>query len=204
MIRTLICDLGNVLCFFSHEKMYAQIGSLYGVSGQTLKQTFATEGWLREYETGRLSSRQLRRLLHETFEVDVEDEETLLQASADIFEVNHAMLDVLDRLKQAGIRLVMLSNTSDAHRIWIERHFDVVPRFDALVFSYEVGFVKPEEGIYLAAQELAQCRPEECFYVDDIPEYVAMGRKQGWHAEVYQSTDEIEDRLRSLGALPPI
>lgn len=200
MIRTLICDLGNVLCFFSHEKMYAQVGRLYGVSGSAMKAAFTEKGWLREYETGRLSSGQLRRLLHETFKPDVEsDDETLLQASSDIFEVNPSMLELVDRLKQLGLRLVLLSNTSDAHRLWVERNFDVLQRFDAMVLSYEVGFVKPEAGIYVAAQQQALCLPSECFYIDDIPEYIAMGRKQGWHAEVYRSTDEIATRLRSLG-----
>jgi putative hydrolase of the HAD superfamily len=205
MLRTLICDLGNVLFFFSHEKMFRQLGALYGVDGSITKRAFADHGWLLEYETGRLSSAQLRGLLRDTFQPDAgvdwrePDDDTLLRAAADIFEPNQPMLDLLAPLKQAGLRLVMLSNTSDAHRVWIDRHHDVMRRFDALVLSYEVGFVKPEDGIYAAAQAAANCEPAECFYVDDIPEYVAAGRRHGWHAEVYRTTEGVISSLRSLG-----
>jgi putative hydrolase of the HAD superfamily len=209
MIRTLICDLGNVLFFFSHEKMYAQLGALFGVNGSQMKHAFAANGWLREYETGRLTTHRLRDQMLAAFTasdgppLEPPDDETLLRASADIFQPNEEMIDLVTRLKQSGLRLVMLSNTSDAHRIWIDRHSDIMQRFDALVLSYEVGYVKPEDGIYAAAQAEAHCRPDECFYIDDIPEYVAAGRRHGWHAEVYRTTPTIVDRLRSLGVEVP-
>ncbi len=209
MIRTLICDLGNVLFFFSHEKMYSQLGTLFGVDGRQMKDAFAANRWLREYETGRLTTPRLRELMLAAFAkpdgpaLAAPDDETLLRAAADIFEPNHEMNELVTQLKQSGLRLVMLSNTSDAHRIWIDRHSDIMQRFDALVLSYEVGFVKPEDGIYDAAQAQANCRPEECFYIDDIPEYVAAGRKHGWHAEVYRSTTGVVGRLQSLGVDVP-
>lgn len=209
MIRTLICDLGNVLFLFSHEKMYSQLGALFGVDGPQMKDAFAANGWLREYETGRLTTPRLRDLLLEHFApsdgpaLAAPDDETLLRASSDIFQPNEEMIDLVTQLKQSGLRLVLLSNTSDSHRLWIDRRSDIMQRFDALVLSYEVGYVKPEDGIYEAAQAQAHCRPEECFYVDDIPEYVARGRQHGWHAEVYRTTSGIVDRLRTLGVEAP-
>ena len=39
--------------------------------------------------------------------------------------------------------------------------------------SFRIGAVKPEAGMFHAAAELAGVRPEEIFYVDDMPQHVA-------------------------------
>ena len=59
--------------------------------------------------------------------------------------------------------------------------------FDDLVLSYEVKAMKPSPLIYREAIARAQCRPEECFYTDDIAAYVEGARREGIDAVQFES-----------------
>jgi len=63
------------------------------------------------------------------------------------------------------------------------------------VLSYEVKAMKPSPAIYREAIARAQCRPEECFYTDDIPAYVEGARREGIDAVQFQSCAQLERDL---------
>ena len=43
------------------------------------------------------------------------------------------------------------------------------------------------------------CGPEECFYTDDIAEYVAAAKNEGMDAVRFVSCEQLEHELRSRG-----
>jgi putative hydrolase of the HAD superfamily len=61
--------------------------------------------------------------------------------------------------------------------------------------------VKPEPAIYQAALAKIGCRPEQCFYTDDIADYVQAGRSFGLDAEVFATTTELESQLSDRGVV---
>jgi HAD superfamily hydrolase (TIGR01509 family) len=68
-----------------------------------------------------------------------------------------------------------------------------------LVLSYEVKAMKPSPAIYREAIARAQCRPEECFYTDDIPAYVEGARREGIDAVQFESCAQLERDLAARG-----
>jgi putative hydrolase of the HAD superfamily len=75
-------------------------------------------------------------------------------------------LPVLDELGAAGYRLGLVSNAAaDTAEAWPDS--SLAKRFDAAMFSCEVGAMKPDPKIYLAAMTALGARPEECWYVGD-------------------------------------
>lgn len=75
-------------------------------------------------------------------------------------------LGVLDRLRADGYRLGLTSNAAaDTAEAWPST--GLARRFDAAVFSCEVGVAKPDQRIYLAAMTALGAEPAECFYVGD-------------------------------------
>jgi len=123
----------------------------------------------------------------------------LRSAAADIFVANESMFPVLDRLKERGHRLVLLSNTNASHIHVIRQEFNVLERFDDLILSYETGAVKPEARIFEEAVRRINCAPGECFYTDDIPEYVEQGRTFGLQADVYTNTRSFLHQIEKRG-----
>jgi putative hydrolase of the HAD superfamily len=83
----------------------------------------------------------------------------------------------------------------------IRARYPILRHFDAYVLSYEVGAMKPEPRIYAAAIEAAQCAPQECFFTDDIPEYVEGARQAGIDAVVFEGAEALERELRARGVV---
>lgn len=202
MIRTCLFDMGNVLVFFSHELMCRQIGSLCGRTGEEIHQLLIESGVQWDYERGRISPEQFHDWLQSETQCSV-DFADLNRAGANIFCLNEAIVPVLDQLKARGLRLVLLSNTCQTHFDWVWQHFDVLQRFDACVTSCGVGAMKPEPAVFEAAMREINCRPDECFYTDDIPQYVAAGRSHGLVAEIFTDVPNLIAQLKRGGIVLP-
>jgi HAD superfamily hydrolase (TIGR01509 family) len=81
----------------------------------------------------------------------------------------------------------------------IRHAFPHIKRFDYCVLSHEVGALKPAPAMYQAALRHAECRPEECFFTDDIEEYVDGAKRMGIDAVQFTGYEALLGELRSRG-----
>lgn len=89
-----------------------------------------------------------------------------LEFSRRALEAAEPVLPALDALREAGLRLALVSDTSDeTPRLWPQ--VPLSRRFDAAVFSCEVGFCKPDPRMYQRALEGLGLRASDCAYVGD-------------------------------------
>ena len=199
-LRTCLFDLGNVLVFFSHDKMCRQIGELVGASEAEVRALLLGTPLQLDFESGRKTAAEVHTEIDRFFgsNTDLADFE---RAASDIFVLNEPMVPMLDELKANGVRLVLLSNTCSSHFHFVKEHFDLLSRFDDFTTSYQAGATKPFDRIYEDALSRIQCEPNECFYTDDIPEYIDAAKKFGIDAEVFESAERTRQHLVSRGAL---
>lgn len=73
---------------------------------------------------------------------------------------------LIDELRRIGVRTALVSN-ADAMEIAAYASSPLAGRFDAEVFSCEVGLVKPEKEIYLQALSALDLAASECIFVGD-------------------------------------
>jgi len=198
VIQAFLFDMGNVLVHFSHERMCAQIGNLCGRSAPEIRGLLIESGLQWEFERGLITETEFHRRIEGLVDRDLEIER-LLYAGSNIFELNTDIVPVIDALSKQGHRLVLLSNTSVSHFEFVSRNFTVLDRFDDYVLSYRVGALKPSPVIFEAALQAIQCPPDCCFYTDDIPEYVAAGRKHGLRAEVFTTATALVSQVLAMG-----
>ncbi len=197
-IQTCIFDLGNVLVFFSHQTMVQNIAGISGVSADSVSRFLFENGFQDAIETGRITEKQFHREFesHIGASVDVHD---LRLAVGDIFELNAPMIPLLQELKAAGIRLVLLSNTCSTHINFVRDRWSFLTLFDGITTSWEVGALKPDRRIYQSAVAQAKCAASDCFFTDDIKDYVTQAASMGIQAHVYQDAVTTRATLRSLG-----
>ncbi len=189
--------MGNVLVHFSHEKMCRNIAAVCGWTDVRTKTFLMDEGRQWKLERGEISEEQFHAEFCEAAGKTLNFDD-LRHAAADIFWLNESIVPVLHQLKSAGMRLVLLSNTSVTHLRFIERNFTVLELMDHRVTSFEVGALKPEDHIYEVALSKAACDPEECFYTDDIEAYIRKAESFGIHARLYTTTEFLLRELRDL------
>ena len=113
--------------------------------------------------------------------------------------------DALDRLRKAGHRLVVVSNSNGTLRKIFTR-LDLARHFDVLIDSSDVGVEKPDARIFQLALERSGARPETTLHAGDFFHVDVVGARaaglQAWlidAAGLYADHDVT--RVPSLAAL---
>lgn len=107
---------------------------------------------------------------------------------------NRLLLDYIAELK-ANYKIGMLSNVASN---WIRDHLltdQEQKLFNDMIFSYEVGLVKPDPRIYQLAAVRLQVSPSECVFVDDIERYVQASAEQGMTGILYRNFEQLKSEL---------
>jgi putative hydrolase of the HAD superfamily len=112
---------------------------------------------------------------------------------------NPRMLDWQLQLKQQGLLTGILSNMGDNVLENMRREFAWLSRFDALVWSYELGLAKPDPAIYLYILEKLGSRPEETLFLDDRQENIDAAQALGMAALLFTTVEQLRDDLISTG-----
>jgi putative hydrolase of the HAD superfamily len=80
--------------------------------------------------------------------------------------VEEKNLTLLRKLRERGFKTALVSN-ADAADVYHWKSTPLSSSFDTAVFSYDVGFLKPDPRIFLLALERLGCSPSQCFFVGD-------------------------------------
>ena len=118
---------------------------------------------------------------------------------------NPVMLAWQLKLKQRGLLTAILSNMGDDVLASVERTFDWIHRFDALVWSCQFGAVKPAPSIYRHTLAELGTLPEETLFIDDKRPNVEAARAMNIQAIEYSSVEQLREELIAAGldqALP--
>jgi len=100
-----------------------------------------------------------RQLIHKLSELEIKLQEQHVHLFADTRKV-------LAHLKSKRLKLGLVTNTSLA-TTQVPDILSIREFFDVVVFSYLIGILKPEPGIYLAACEQLGVAPTACLFVGD-------------------------------------
>jgi len=86
----------------------------------------------------------------------------------------------LDGLRGRGYRLAIVSNTTTRSELLIGmlERFGLLPYFDALVFSSQIGVRKPHAAIYEAALREVATKPTDALFVGDRLREDVLGPRQ--------------------------
>jgi putative hydrolase of the HAD superfamily len=198
MHKAILLDLGRVLIDFDFRRGYRALEGLCPYTAEEIPRRLAPTGLVERFETGLVEPRdfvdQMCRILE--LKVDYDRFRGIWSSIFTDILIPESMLAGLHR----RYRLVLVSNTNALHfEMLRETYSHLLRHFDALVLSYEVHAMKPCAGIFQAAVERAGCRPEECFYTDDIAAYIEGARRMGIDAVAFESRMQLEGEMRRRG-----
>ena len=111
------------------------------------------------------------------------------------------MEQLVKSLKNAGLRIYLLSNASKAQpHYWQKLPFSTL--FDGTLISCDVGVVKPMPEIYKAFTAKFSLLPEECVFIDDAAANVAGAVACGWQGIVFHGdSEELAEKLKKMLAI---
>ena len=115
----------------------------------------------------------------------------LFQYNVDAVEILDYTIPMIQDLKDKGYKVYYLSNWSAwTHDLLQEAgKFDFLKLMDGGVFSYDVGYMKPNEEIYKILLNKYKINPEEAVFFDDREENIEAANKLGIHGVHFPKHD---------------
>ena len=198
--RFIYFDLGNVLVTFCRQRAARQMAQVAGLAPEQVTDIVFGTDLEERYERGEVSSEEFYEEFCERSRTRP-DCASLLDAGADIFELNVSLAPLLSGLRSVRNRLGVLSNTNESHWNFIYEGRFVMLRsaFETHVLSFEVGAMKPDPLIYKVAAEQAGVECNEIFFTDDRLENVIGAREAGIDAVQFVSARQLAAELRNRG-----
>jgi putative hydrolase of the HAD superfamily len=177
-VRVVLLDLYDTLAWTEWPTMRAELEDRFGLGEAELLRAFTATREARS--TGAFGSAEgdLAAILDAAgVPSDPELIHELNEARVQAFADNgvHMWDDsapTLRELRARGLRTAIVSNCDHATRPIVD-DLGLEHEADAIVLSFEVGVAKPDPGIYRAALDALDARPEEAVFVDD----------QAWYCE---------------------
>lgn len=198
MHKAIFFDLGRVLIHFDFRRGYRALEGLCPYAAEEIPKRLAGSGLVERFETGLVEPRDFVAQLCAILDLKVGYDQ-FRQIWSSIFTEELIPERMLEGLRR-NYKLVLVSNTNALHfEMLSDSYHHLLRHFDHLVLSHEVRAMKPRPEIFRAALGYAGCLPEECFYTDDIADYVAAARKLGIDGVVFESCAQIEGEMRQRG-----
>jgi FMN phosphatase YigB (HAD superfamily) len=182
-------DLGKVLVDFDYHIAVSRIAARSSAPPGGISVFLSQSNAIIDYECGRLTREEFYKGARKAtgFRGTIDE---FGRFFADIFTTIPPMIELHADLRRRGIPTYIFSNTNDLAVEHIRRNFPFFRNFDGHIYSYEVGVMKPEAGIYEALEKLAGRRGADIVYLDDRPENVAAGAVRGWRAILHETPEQ--------------
>jgi len=198
MIKAILLDLGNVIVPVDFKRCHAAFSKASSLPPTEIPARLRPTGLGERFETGHMSPEEFAKEVCEILDMRV-NQGQFWQIWSTIFLPETLLSESLLAGLRRRQRLVLLSNTNAVHFQMVQERYPLLQHFDDFVLSYRVGATKPSPVIYQEAIARAGCRPEECFFTDDVGKFVEAARRQGIDAVQFQSQDQLERELARRG-----
>ena len=110
-------------------------------------------------------------------------------------------VDILDELRQRGVRLYALTNFSRETWPLAKARFEFVSWFEDAIISGEHGIVKPDPRIFELAISRCRLDPAKTAFIDDVWANVEAARACGLRAIQFTSPEKLRADLAAQGLL---
>ena len=199
-LRAVIFDYGRVLSLSPTEDDWSALATATELPLETLqhryweyrdaydrKEVTAAEYWAK------VAGRELS---------ENEITELISRDDAQWTRVNPDMLHLARQLKEAGLKIAILSNMQvDMLRV-MRAKFEWLSDFDVQMYSCEVGMVKPSDEIYLECARRLGIDPKQALFLDDKDKNIAGAEAVGMHALLFEGeTSAVENKVKELGVV---
>ncbi|MCX6585405.1 MAG: HAD family phosphatase [Acidobacteria bacterium] len=198
--RTIIFDLGKVIIPFDFERGYQAIAADCRLPAAEIRSRIAATGLVGQLESGLVEPAEFVGAISRLIDFPGSYQDFCRHWSS-IFLPETLIPEELILDLKTRYRLLVLSNTNAIHIDMVREQYGILRHFDHLVLSHEVKAMKPDPRIYAAALAHAKAEPQECFFTDDIAEYVEGARRAGIDAEQFTGYADLLGHLRHRGVV---
>ena len=197
-IEAVVFDFGNVLANVERPRICARLAEHSPLSvEQVCALVYGTDIEF-DSETGRYDSREHFKRIKECIQGNGSwSYEQFREEFKEGFSLNDEGMNAFRRAA-ASKRVFILSNIPYLHSLWLYEQEELVNLPEQHIFSFKVGVMKPDPGIWKAFLQRARLEAPQCLYIDDLEPYCEVARRLGFEALNYR-----KGKTDLLGELQP-
>src|SRR5688572_12783556 len=176
--KCVVFDLGKVLVDFDYGIAARALAARSRLPAEQVRHVIDQSELLVTYELGKLATRAFYNQVCEAtgFCGDLDEFGRLF---GDIFTPIDEMIELHAKLREV-VPTYIFSNTNELAVAHIRKTFPFFSNFDAYIYSFEQGAMKPSPSIYGAVEQATRQSGDAILYIDDRFENVEVGRQRGW------------------------
>jgi len=206
-LRAVILDYGMVLCRPPSGEEIDRIARVFRIDQATFWHLY--ERNRGAYDENNMDGREYwGRFARDTdTHLDSDTLEQLLRWDIEMWSnLEKPLLSWTRSLRVAGFQTALLSNLHLRFAAQIRSGSEWPQLFDHLIFSSEIGLIKPEPPIFLHCLQMLGVQPEQALFVDDRTANVEAAIAMGISAIRYESVVRLAADLKALRfpVLPPL
>ena len=200
-IEVIFFDIGGVLLHIHPENMIKKISTITNIPFSIVQNSFPHNAhdlyergqmtdydWFNSFKTSLPKNNNLK-------------ENKFWEAWSMLLGEETDVIDILIQLKKS-YQIWLLSNTNPSHIKNEVENNNVFPQLvDGAVYSFDVGYRKPELDIYKIACRLVDVDPEMCVFIDDLEDNIRGANNVGLHGIHYRNTRDLKSDLKSLNII---
>ncbi len=191
--EALLFDLGNVVVRIDFDEAFRSWGASSGKSPEWFKTRFYMDEAYERHERGKISAEEYFEVLRNRLETEMTDGQFAQGWNSIFLDVIPGMPELLEKAKR-NLPLYIFSNTN-AEKFWMEKYSSILPLFDRVFTSVELGWRKPEAEAFAAISEAIRVPPSRILFFDDTSENVEGARRAGLRAVHVRTIRDIEGAL---------
>lgn len=107
-------------------------------------------------------------------------------------------LDIIKKLKGQGYILGLLSGHTKEWIAYTEKKYGYEKYFDYVLYSFQVGYNKPDIRIYHKMLDMIKENPEELVFIDDKEEFLEPAKNLGMKVIHFENPEQLKKELASL------
>lgn len=172
-ITHIALDMGGVVLHIDHEQAVSRFEEIGVANARDYLNPYHQQGLFGQLEGGQVTAEEFVTELSRLIGKPLTHEQCLYAWLGYLKEIPQRNLDTIQRLREMGYRVCLLSNTNPFFFEWAKSGaFDgnghpIGDYFDALYVSFRCKLLKPSREIYEHVLRSENIRPEQLLFIDD-------------------------------------
>ncbi|WP_369309587.1 glucose-1-phosphatase [Providencia rettgeri] len=193
-----IFDMGNVIIDIDFNRVFDKWSELSGTPSEEIKSRFTFGNIFQLHECGKISDIEFAELLCEEMGITLSFEDFAEGWHAIFISLRPEVIDIMERLREQGHRVVVLSNTNRLHLdYWPEHYPEIAASSDFLYLSQDLGMRKPDPEIFKYVLQSEEFDAADAIFFDDVEENVKAAEALGIKSVHVLSKDTVPEYFRT-------
>ena len=193
-----IFDMGNVIIDIDFNRVFDKWAELSGTPSEQIKSRFTFGNIFQLHECGKISDIEFAELLCEEIGITLSFEDFAEGWHSIFISLRQEVIDIMERLREQGHRVVVLSNTNRLHLDYWPQHYpEIAASSDFLYLSQDLGMRKPDPEIFKYVLQSEEFDASEAIFFDDVEENVKAAQALGIKSIQVINSDTIPEYFRT-------